>query len=219
MSSAQCSAAGLKRARDMPQVQSIRTEIARPISTFCQTVRIRVLRSLIGRSYLLCFLAIGSALLVFAAMPLTLHAQGRTLGGYFQSFLDRPPSEEEKKATPPNARDVSVAMVRVVERPVYLIGRDQSGRPPRLPRDLFYVRLEIVRDLTGSLGPGVQFDAFFGVPALPVRHKYPQTPSQRTRTYFVVSYVEDDGKRRLASFPIEQEDFESWEQSVARGGE
>ncbi|MBM3528907.1 MAG: hypothetical protein FJX62_12520 [Alphaproteobacteria bacterium] len=132
----------------------------------------------------------------------------------FQYFLDVPPAGQGASSLPVTARDVVVAKVRVAERPAYLVGRDQSGKPPPLPKDLFFARLEVLEVLSGTVQVGVQQDVFFGTPGLGARQTRPHTPAQLARGYFVVSYRGEDGVRRLVPFPIGAEAYDAWQKEV-----
>jgi hypothetical protein len=133
---------------------------------------------------------------------------------YLQSFLDQAPADAELARLPPGAQDVIVAKVRVREGPFYLIGRDQSGAPPPLPKDLFGARVEVLDVLKGRITTGAQFDLSFGVPGPGRRYKYPHTPRQKATDYFIVSYVEDDKVHRLLAFIISEQEHAEWEKEV-----
>jgi hypothetical protein len=133
---------------------------------------------------------------------------------YLTSFLEQAPTDAELARLPPGARDVIVAKVRVREGPFYLIGRDQSGAPPPLPKDLFAARVEVIDVLKGRTTTSAQFDLSFGVPGPGRRYKYPHTPRQKARDYFIVSHVEDDKVRRLLALPISEQEHAEWEKEV-----
>jgi hypothetical protein len=44
--------------------------------------------------------------------------------------------------------------------------------------------------------------------------KYPKTPTQKSRDYFIVSYLGNDRKRRLIGFPIAEQEYELWDEEV-----
>jgi hypothetical protein len=137
-------------------------------------------------------------------------AQGNTpVVQYSEYFLDQAPADVDRTKLPLTARNLVVAKVRVLEGPAYLIARDQ---PPG--KDLFWVRAEIVDVLSGTAVTGARYDLYFGVPGVGPRHKYPHTPRQKTRDYFVASYVAEDEMRRLLAFPVSQQEFEKWKKEV-----
>ena len=82
-------------------------------------------------------------------------------------FLDRVPESLDSSTLPKTARDVVVARVRVAGPPAYLIGRDQSGRPPPLPPYLYHARLKILDVRSGNAAIGEMVDVTFGVPKSP----------------------------------------------------
>jgi hypothetical protein len=142
-------------------------------------------------------------------------AQMSTEAYAWKHFLDEPPAAGDLAKLPTTARDVIVAKVRIIGGPYYLMGRDQSGVPPPFPKNLFEAKVEILDVLRGRTVKGAQYNVFFGVPGLGRRDKYPQTPSQKTRDHFVISYVEDDEERRLAGFPVSEQEYEEWRKEVS----
>jgi hypothetical protein len=131
---------------------------------------------------------------------------------YLQSFLDQTPDDAELARLPPGAQDVTVAKVRVLAGPFYLIGRDQSGAPPPLPKDLFAARVEVLEVLKGKTTIGAVLHPSFGVPGPGRRYKFPHTPLQKERSYFIVSYVDDDRVRRLLAFTVSEQEYAVWEE-------
>jgi hypothetical protein len=134
-------------------------------------------------------------------------AQAQSAPQHLQVFLDRAPVGIRATGS-----DGLIARVRVLERPAYLIGRDQSGAPPPLPKDLFYARIQVVQALSGAAQEGTQLEVFFGVPGGGRLYAYPRTPQQLLRDYVIVSSVGEDGLRRPQEFPLEPEDYQRWEQ-------
>jgi hypothetical protein len=143
-------------------------------------------------------------------------AQMNTVSLPTQFFLEKPPTESEISQVPPSAREVIVAKVRLAGPLIYLVGRDQSGQPPPPPKDLFLAPVEIVDVLAGKAATGERYDVYFGVPRVePQKYKYPHTPSQKSRDYFVVSYIEEDMVRRLVGVPLGEREFEVWKKEVS----
>jgi hypothetical protein len=124
-------------------------------------------------------------------------------------FLDEPPNSNQLNAIP-NASDLTIAKVRLAGRPTYLIGRDQSGRPPPLPKDLFYAEVNILQVSRGDIKSGSQISLYFGRPASSIRYKYPNTPAMLERDYYVVSQTDPDNQRRLVGFPVSEEEYRDW---------
>jgi hypothetical protein len=155
-------------------------------------------------------LAIVAAL---AAHPARTQQNGEPQSRYLQVFLDRAPLGVRVAG-----KEGLVARVRVLELPVYLVGRDQSGAPPPLPKDLFYARVQVVQALSGTAQEGTQLEVYFGVPGPGRRYAFPRTPRQLLRDYVVVSVVGEDGLRRLQEFPLEPRDFEQWERDAREQG-
>ena len=130
---------------------------------------------------------------------------------YLQFFLDHAPTDADRAHIPPTARAIILAKVRIVVRPHWRGGRDQSGVPAPLPKDIFGAEVEIVDILTGPAAVGERYYVSFGVPGSDQRHKYPHTLDQLRHEYFIVSYLDDDNVRRLAALPIAERDYEQWE--------
>ena len=129
-------------------------------------------------------------------------------------FLDRVPEKLDVSTLPKAAREVVVARVRVEGRLAYLVGRDQSGRPPQLPPYLFYARLKILDVRSGNATVGATVDVTFGVPNASERIHYPHTPTQLDRDYHVVMYSGDDDGRHLAGFPTSETQYREWDTEV-----
>jgi len=131
---------------------------------------------------------------------------------YSQFFLDHAPTDADRAHIPATARAIIVAKARIMVRPHYLGGREQSGMPR--PKNLFGAQVEIVSVLAGSAAVGERYYVAFGVPGSDRRYKYPHTPDQLMHEYFIVSYVDDDNVRRLAALPVAERDYEQWEREV-----
>jgi len=156
------------------------------------------------------------ALTSLAAVPSfnEARAQMGTDAYAWKYFLDEPPIAADFSQLPVTARDVIVAKVRIIRGPYYLVGRDQSGKPPPPPKNLFQARVEIVEVLHGQTPKGAQYWAFFGAPGLGRRDKYPHTPSQKTHEYFVISYT-GEGDELLAGFPTDEREYDAWRKEVS----
>jgi hypothetical protein len=108
-------------------------------------------------------------------------------------FLDEPPSDLSQSTLPPSAGEIVVAKVRLTGRSAYLVGRDQSGRPPaeKPPEELFAAWLELL-DVVRGKRPAKRFlDATFGLADNSHTYiRHPATPQQLAREYFVAIYEE-----------------------------
>jgi hypothetical protein len=132
-------------------------------------------------------------------------------------FLDSPPDNIHISTLPETAREIVVAHVHMLGASLYMVGRDQSGRPPssRPSRNLYFAELKILDVRSGDATVGARFGVEFGAPN-PSRSRIcrPQTPSQLGRDYFVVMYIDEQGQRRLAGFPISEAQYLEWEDEV-----
>jgi hypothetical protein len=128
-------------------------------------------------------------------------------------FLDEPPSDLSQSTLPPSAGEILVAKVRLTGRSAYLVGRDQSGRPPaEKPPELFAATLELL-DVVRGKRPAerilhVTFAAAANNSRTYIRH--PATPQQLARDYFVAIY-EEGGRLHLAGFPSSDASYLEWQ--------
>jgi hypothetical protein len=123
-------------------------------------------------------------------------------------FLDQPPADLDR-ISPPTAHDIIVAKVRLTQRVSWTGGRHTAD-----PKDVLRTRVEITDVLRGTAQIGAQYNVFFGSPRGPQNLMWPQTPDEHAREYFIVSYLEDDGRRRLAAFPESQDAYERWQNEI-----
>jgi hypothetical protein len=130
-------------------------------------------------------------------------------------FLDQVPGNISVSTTPQTAHDIIVARVNLAERPAYLVGRDQSGRPSTPPKSPFRAQLKIREVFSGSAKVGESFDVTFGsFNSSGKRHLRPYTSNQLGREYVVVIYIDDGNQRRLAGFPIDEAQYLKWESEI-----
>lgn len=124
-------------------------------------------------------------------------------------FLSQLPSDVPP--LPEAASDVIVARVKVLERPVFLGGRDQSGfRPGVSPNeDLFASHLQILDVIRGQAAIGATLSVRFG--SRHSRIAIPATPPQLAKSYFVVLYAGKGGIRHLAAFPMDEVQYQEWQ--------
>ena len=127
-----------------------------------------------------------------------------------QYFLDEPPSDLDLSRIPSTADDVIVAKGRI-DSLAYLIGRDQSGEPPPLPKELFYARIRVRDVLRGTPQGGATLDVYFGIPGGGRKNAYPASERMKGREYFVISYVDADRMRRLVGVPMSVDAYNEWE--------
>jgi hypothetical protein len=132
-------------------------------------------------------------------------------------FMDRLPPDIRASTLPEDARQVVVCSAILTKRPAYLVGRDQSGEPPPLPKAPFRGRIKILEVFAGNAAAGDLVDVLFGSwNHSGKRHFRPFTQNQLDRNYFVVIYLGADGERRLAGFPIEESEYQEWETELLK---
>jgi hypothetical protein len=156
--------------------------------------------------------------LLSLAVVLSFHegrAQMSTDAHAWKHFLDEPPATLDLSQLPATARDVVLAKVRIIGSIAWRGGRDQSGRPPPLPKKLFGADVEILDVLRGKAAKGTRYIVSFGVP-IPVRkYIYPVTPRMYARDYFIVSYLDGDDEHQLLRFPVSEQEYDEWEREVS----
>ena len=160
------------------------------------------------------------ALLAFAMATPVREAQAQMSTDAYATkyFLDEPPTVNDLKSLPANARDVIVAKVRIIARPRYLIERDQPGQALPLPNDLFVAVVDVFDLLKGDAAAAGQHEMYFGEGRVRARYLFPHTKERRARDYFVVSYAMQDGVRRLLAFAASKDEFEGWEREFLEYG-
>ena len=129
-------------------------------------------------------------------------------------FLDGPPSAVDKSKLPATARDVIIAKVRIVGDLIYLVPRDESGYAASPPKDLFLAQVEFVDVLAGAAVTGKRYEVYFGFPGVG-RMEYPHTPTHMARDYFVISYRDGDGRRRLVGYPVSEREYVEWGKEIS----
>ncbi len=128
-------------------------------------------------------------------------------------FPDRVPDNIAVLRLPQNAKDIIVARVRLIQQPVYMVGRDDSGGPSAtpLPKDNYFAQLKILAVESGVSPASGSIDVRFGSRAEVRPIMVPYTPDQLRRDYIVVIYVDpEDGERRLAPVPVSQDQYAQW---------
>lgn len=126
-------------------------------------------------------------------------------------FLLEQPEDLSLATLPPDAQDVALIRVRLVEPALYLAGRTIRGISP-VPSDLFSVKLEILSVVQGTattetyqqLTFAPREKADFGTPTA-----VPHTPKQLAKDYFAVIYSDSKG-RHLAGFPMSEAAYWVW---------
>ena len=129
-------------------------------------------------------------------------------------FMDQLPSD--LSTLPEGASNVVIARVKLLERPVFLGDRDQSGmRPGGSAKDDFLgSRFQVLDVIRGEAVVGAVLAVRFGSGRS--RIAMPVTPQQLDKRYFVVLYADKGGMRHLAGFPIDETQFQEWQHESLR---
>jgi hypothetical protein len=141
-------------------------------------------------------------------------------------FLEQPPTESQLSQIPQSAKDVVIAKVRIDGR----FAPQLLGHAPPPQSDIFAAAVEVIELLRGDVSReevnvvsannnrievrvvGVYFGVTSG--GRPQRLKYPNTLTQMSRDYFIVSHLGNDRKRRLIGFPVTDQEYELWDKEV-----
>jgi hypothetical protein len=140
--------------------------------------------------------------------------RGQMVNGFATKFFLEEPPNPNQLNTIPDASDLTIAKVRLADRLTYLIGRDQSGRPPALPKDLFYAEVDIVQVIQGNIKSGSRISLYFGRPGASIRYKYPHTPAMMEKVYYIVFRMDPDQRYRIVGFPAAEEEYLDWDAEV-----
>jgi len=73
---------------------------------------------------------------------------------------------------------------------------------------------EVADVVRGAAAPGARLDVFFGKPGTSETYQTPRTPRMYARDYFIISYIAEDGVRRLIGSPVSREEYERWNTEV-----
>jgi hypothetical protein len=121
-------------------------------------------------------------------------------------FMDQPPTDIAN-SLPKGAQDVVVAKIRLIQPAAWLGGRHCEG----CTNDIFGTRLKIIEVRSGRGEIDNEVYALFGLRSENRASdviRVPVTPAQQSREYFVVSYLDVDGRRRLVPFEISKLELE-----------
>jgi hypothetical protein len=131
--------------------------------------------------------------------------------GYQKFLLDAPPSDAQISAVSKSYRDVIVAKIAIVGNFVSNSPQDMSGVAIQPPVYTLTFEVKILEILSGNGVPGSVVRVMIArKPNEPI-FPYPRSSSQRQREYFVLSYIDDRGDRRLAGIPMLHEDYRLWQ--------
>jgi hypothetical protein len=113
---------------------------------------------------------------------------------------------------PVPAESLFIAKVRVVSGPFWLLGRHGEVLTPT--KDVLGATLKVEAVVRGTVVIGAEYIVSFADRGIVRRCKYPSTPDQKKREYFVAGYIDEDGKYRLLEVPISKLLYDQWEREV-----
>ena len=128
-------------------------------------------------------------------------------------FFEEPPSNDDLPKAPPTALEVIHAKVRV-NSVNYIMGRHNLIQPPPEIRGAFRARVQLAHVSSGKVAVGSQINLHFGVPGTGRRYKYPHTPAMKTKEYFIVAYLDHNGRYWLLGSPVSEQEYEPWQKEV-----
>ena len=85
----------------------------------------------------------------------------------------------------------------------------------RQPGPALFARVKITEVRGGSAEVGQVLDVLLGLRSDHRNFTYPYTLDQLTREYAAVMYLAEDGRRRLAPFPISRDQYAQWSAEVS----
>ena len=131
-------------------------------------------------------------------------------------FSDEATFDLAERTRPPSTDQVTVAKVRVMGRPAYLLGPDQSGRPPvEKPREPYGATLEVLDVIRGKRPDRERVSVTFGGGAFTHTYAFgPTTPRQLAQEYYVAIY-EDTFGLHLIGIPMSSEQYREWQHEIA----
>ncbi|MGX1324054.1 hypothetical protein AB7M17_007507 [Bradyrhizobium sp. USDA 377] len=135
-------------------------------------------------------------------------------------FSDEATFDFAERTRPSSTDQVTVAKVRVLREPVFLVGPDQSGRPSiEKPREPYAAKLKVLDVIRGKR-PAQELVSvtFGGGRGGTFTHTYalgPSTPRQLAQEYYVAMY-EDALGFHLIGIPMSSERYREWQGEIAR---
>ncbi|MGY8710175.1 hypothetical protein RAD16_30945 [Bradyrhizobium sp. 18BD] len=131
-------------------------------------------------------------------------------------FSDDAAFDLAERTLPPSIDQVTVAKVRVMGRPAYLLGPDQSGRPPvEKPREPYASMLKVLDVIRGKRPEGDLVSVTYGGGTFTHTYAFgPTTPRQLAQEYYVAIY-EDTFGLHLIGIPMSSERYREWQHEIA----
>jgi hypothetical protein len=156
--------------------------------------------------------------LCLAALAVVQPRPANAADGPITYFSDEAPLEIPQSKLLSSTDQVILAKVRVLGRPAYLVGVDQSGRPPHeSPREPWAAWLEVLDVIRGKRPERERVGVTFGGGSDLYRSYAlgPSTPRQLAQEYFVAMY-EDAFGFHLIGFPMSTEKYREWQQEITK---
>ncbi|MGJ5008225.1 hypothetical protein ACQR05_10660 [Bradyrhizobium oligotrophicum] len=127
-------------------------------------------------------------------------------------FSEELPLEIPKPKAPSSEHEILLAKVRVLGRPAYLVGENQSGQPTRIvPRERWSAWLQVIEVIRGKRPELERINVTFG--GDPSYARGPRTPYQLEQEYFVAMY-EDSSGYHVIGLPISPAKYSEWERVI-----
>lgn len=131
-------------------------------------------------------------------------------------FVDRPPNDFSNSARHVTTEQITVAKVRAMLSPAYLLLPDQGGQPPKeKPRDPWGVTLQVLDVILGKRPNEERVSVSYG--GGDFIHTYivgPVTPRQLAQEYYVAMY-EDAFGFHLIELPISLNEYVEWKREIS----
>lgn len=157
----------------------------------------------------LCLAALG----IVHPLPLARAADGPITYFSDEAHLELPTSN-----LPLSTDQIILAKVRVIGRPAYIVGVDQTGRPSgEKVREPWAASIQVLDVLRGKRPERERLSVTFGGAddLLRTYARAPTTPRQLAQEYFVAMYQDLFGFH-LIGFPLTTEKYREWQQEITK---
>lgn len=150
--------------------------------------------------------------LVCAVLIWTATVAKATADGLLTYFSEEVPPAIPKPEALSSEDQIVLAKVRVLSRPAYLVGPDQSGQPPQIiPREPWSAWLQVLDVIRGKRPEMERITARFGGDRSYARG--PSTLHQLAQEYVVAMY-EDSSGYHLIGVPISADKYRDWQRVI-----
>jgi len=156
--------------------------------------------------------------LCLAGLAIVQPLPAKAADGPITYFSDETPLELPKSKRFSSTDQIILAKVRVLGRPAYLVGFEQSARPSHeRPDEPWAAWIQVLDVIRGKQPEKERLNVTFGG-GDDLYRSYalgPSTPHQLAKEYFVAMY-EDAIGFHLIGFPMSTEKYREWQQEITK---